>query len=259
MQNKPFAEKIGYTPEPAVLKLLSADQHNFVAATLLVKVISYYGSLMEQAKNKLYFPPEYSGMNKMLESAVQLDPYNMDAYYFAQAMVWGSGQVGATNELLEYGMKYRDWDFYLPFFAGFNYAYFLKDYVNAAKNYQRVGELTGSDLSMNLAGRYMYESGRTDMAIAYLSLMVKSAGNEAVKMTLQTRLDAFLLVRKIEQARDRFKSNLRRNPRSVEELVQKRYLTDIPVDPYGGKFYIDVDGKVRSTSKFAFGVTGQTR
>ncbi len=59
-------------------------------------------------------------------------------------IVWGAGLVSATNELPEYGMRYRTWDYYLPFFAGFNYAYFLKDYENAARCYKRVGELTGA-------------------------------------------------------------------------------------------------------------------
>ena len=259
MKNKPFVEKIGYTPEPGVLKLLSADQQQFVAASLLMTVISYFGSLMEQAPNRINTPPDFPAMQKMIEAATQLDPYNMDSYYFGEAMVWYTGQVTTTNRMLEYGMRYRDWDFYLPYFAGFNYAFFLKDYANAAKYYQRVGELTGTDLPMTLAGRYLYESGRTDMAISYLALIVKNASNEAVKKALQTRLDAFLAVRTIERAADRFKSSLRHRPRSVEELIQKRYLADIPVDPYGGKFYIDDKGKVRSTSKFAFGVANRTR
>jgi tetratricopeptide (TPR) repeat protein len=260
MKNKPFVEKIGYSPAPVVLKILAADQHGFVASSLIMKVIFYYGGLVEQAMNKVIIPPEYPEMQQTVESAVKLDPYNMDAYYFDQAiMVWGAGQVRATNELLEYGMQYRSWDFYLPYFSAFNYAYFLKDYENAAKYYKRVADLTGDVLLINLSGRYLYESGRTDLAIGYLSVMSKSATNEAIRKTLQTRLQAFEGIRKIEQAEDSFKKKLHRPPRSVEELIQKRYLTELPVDPYGGKFYIDQEDKVRSTSKFAFGVAGLAR
>lgn len=258
MKNKPFVEKIGYTPEPGVLKLLSADHSRFMASSLLMKVISYFGSLVEEAPNKVSLPPEYPAMQQMIESAVQLDPYNMDAYYFAQAvMVWDARQVRATNRLLEYGMQYRTWDFYLPYFAGFNYAYFLKDYAKAAECYKRVAELTGDNLIINLTGRYMYESGRTDLAISYLSLMAKSSSNEAVKKSLQTRLLAFQGVRTIERAADHFSGKFHRHPRSLEELVQKEYLKEFPVDPYGGKFYIDSRGKVRSTSKFAFNVANK--
>jgi len=260
MKNRPFLERMGYTPEPLVLKFFSADQYRLSAAFLIVKVISYYGSLVEQYQNKIYIPPEYPEMGKTIETAVKLDPYNMDSYYFAQAiMIWGASQVKSTNELLEYGMQYRTWDFYLAYFAGFNYAFFLKDYANAAKYYKRVGELTGADLPMNLAGRYMYESGRTDLAVAYLSSMVKSSTNDAVKKSLQTRLDAFQGVGKIEQACTSFLNDRHRRPRSVEELVQKGYLEKVPVDPYGGTYYLDKQGKVRSTSKFAYGVASAAR
>jgi len=255
MKSRPFVEKMGYTPEPGVLKLLTVDQYPFVAAMLVMKVINYYGGLAEAEQNKINVPPEYQQMHGAIETAVHLDPYNMDAYYFDQAtMVWGAGQVEATNKLLEHGMRYRTWDYYLPFFAGFNYAYFLKDYENAARCYKRVGELTGSDLTMNLAGRYLYEAGKTQLAVDYLSLMVKTTRNDAVRKSLQTRLQAFLEVRKIEKTASEFKAKFNRSPRSIDELHAKGYLTEIPVDPYGGTLYIDETGKVRSTSKFAFGV-----
>lgn len=260
MKNKPFLEKVGYTPSPDVLKFLSADQHGFAAASIILKVVIYYGGLVEQARKKVSITPEYPQMQHAIGTAVKLDPYNMDAYYFDQAiMVWGAGQVEATNELLEYGMNYRTWDFFLPYFAGFNYAYFLKDYTNAAKYYKQVADLTGDSFIMSLSSRYMYESGRTDTAIDYLSLMLKGASNEAIRTSLGTRLLAFERVRAIELAFDGFNRRFRRHPRSVEELVQKGYLKKVPIDPYGGEFYIDKEGKVGSTSKFAFGVVGRTR
>jgi competence protein ComGC len=55
----------------------------------------------------------------------------------------------------------------------------------------------------------------------------------------------------IEQARDSFKADHHKLPDSVETLFSSGYLKEIPKDPYGGKFYIDSDGKVKTTSKFA--------
>lgn len=260
LTNKPVVEKIGYVPEPGVVRILAADQSPIVASLLLTKVISYYGGLVEQARSNVAVAPEYGSMYKLIDTAVKLDPYNMDAYYFAQAIItWRTGHVREVNDLLEYGMQYRTWDWYLPSFAGFNYAYFLKDYDKAAKNYRKVAELTGDALSMNLTGRYLYESGKTDLAIAYLTAMVKGARNEAIRKTLETRLQAFHEVKKIEAAAHRFRAALHRSPRSVDELLRRGYLADVPVDPYGGLFYIDAKGVVRSTSKFAFGVAGHVR
>lgn len=257
LRQKPYVEKLGNVPKVQVLKCLAADQKEFVAATMVMKVLMYYGSLVEKNANKIDVPVDYPAMSRIIHAAVKLDPYNMDAYYFAQAtLVWDAKQIMLANNLLEYGMHYRTWDFMLPFFAGFNYAYFLKDYEKAARYYRMAGDLSGTELYINLAGRYFYESGQTDMAIAYLAAMEKSARNESIRKTFQTRLQAIREAKRIEVARDRFVKATGRLPVSVEELLQRKYLTESPVDPYGGKFLLESDGKVRSTSKFAFGAPG---
>lgn len=253
MRSRPFMEKLGYTPRAEVLKAIGADQKVFVAAALVMKTLFYYGTLVEKNLSKIEVPPDYYAIYKTIETAVKLDPYNMDAYYFGQAvMAWDVGRYREANALLEYGMKYRDWDFYLPFFAGFNYAYFLKDYQNAAKHYKRAAELSGNPLYANLAGRYMYEAGQTDLALAYLSAMEKGSRNPSFKKSFQVRIEALQAVKKIEAAQAMFRKDTGTSRVSIEELLSKGYLKKPPVDPYGGRFYIDEKGQVRSTSKFAF-------
>lgn len=254
LHNKPFVEKLGYIPSVTALKVVAADHKEFVAASLVLKVLMYFGGLSDKTENKMPIPPDYKRMSAILHGAVKLDPYNMDAYYFAQSfLTWDVKQYRLANELLDYGMKYRTWDWYLPFFAGFNNAYFLKDYSTAAKYYQRAGYLSGSDLSKLLAGRYMQESGQTELAITYLSAMEKAERNPAVKKNYQIRLAAFKEVRRIELARDRYKETKGLLPATVEQLLQGGFLSPAPSDPYGGRFYLEENGKVATTSKFAFG------
>lgn len=254
MRTKPIEEKLGYIPSINLIKYVSADQKELFGASLIMKVIMYFGGLMDkQMSNVVTSPPDYQAMSRLLHGAVQLDPYNMDAYYFAQSfLTWEVKQYKLANNLLDYGMKYRTWDWMLPFFAGFNSAYFLHDYAAAARYYQRAGELSGSDLSKLLAGRYMQESGQTELAITYLSAMEKGERNQAVRKNYQIRLKAFTEVRRIEMARDRYKEVRGQMPASVEQLQQAGLLSPAPVDPYGGQFYLEPDGRVATTSKFAF-------
>ncbi len=253
LKNKPFVEKLGYVPTVSVLKSLVADQKELVGATLVLKVMMYFGGLFEKGENQLSAPPDYLNMSRLLHGAVKLDPYNMDAYYFAQSfLTWDVKQFKVANELLDYGMKYRTWDWYLPFFAGFNSAYFLHDYKKAADYYKRAGDLSGSDLHIGLASRYMQESGQTELAIDYLSAMAKGERNPALKKTYQIRLTAFKEVRRIETARDRFRELRGSMPITIEQLSGAGLLAPIPVDPYGGRFYLEPDGTVATTSKFSF-------
>lgn len=254
LKNKPFVEKLGYVPSVTALKAVAADHKELVAATLVLKVLMYFGGLVENANNQVVVPPDYISMSRLLHGAVKLDPYNMDAYYFAQGfLTWDVKQFKLANDLLDYGMKYRTWDWYLPFFAGFNSAYFLKDYAAAARYYQRAGELSGSDLSRLLAGRYMQESGQTELAIVYLSAMEKGERNPALKKNYQLRLTAFRETRRIELARNRYWKTRGVMPKTVEQLVSGGFLSPPPRDPYGGQFYLEADGKVATTSKYAFG------
>lgn len=259
MGSKPIEEKLGYMPSTRLIRPLSADQKELVGASLVMKVIMYFGGLVEsQQSNAVPVPPDYQGMSRMLHGALELDPYNLDAYYFAQSfLTWDVKQYKIANDLLDYGMKYRTWDWMLPYFAGFNSAYFLKDYKHAAEYYKRAGELSGGELNISLAGRYMQESGQTDLAIAYLNTMIKGERNQAVKKRYQIRIVAFNEVRRIERARDSYLKSGGHLPTTVEFLIYSGLLAPPPSDPYGGRFYLDPDGKVETTSKFAFAGTSK--
>ncbi|MDD5106383.1 MAG: hypothetical protein PHC49_12290 [Desulfuromonadaceae bacterium] len=251
LKNKPFIEKLGYVPAVNVLKSVAVDQKELVSASFVLKVLMYFGGLAEK---QFVVPPDYQSMSRLLHGAVKLDPYNMDAYYFAQSfLTWDVHQYKLANELLDYGMKYRNWDWYLPFYAGFNCSYFLHDYKKAADYYTKAGELSGNPLFKSLAGRYLQESGQTDLAIAYLFTMAQGERNPALKKTYQTRLTAFKEVKRIELARASFLKSGGIMPVTIERLIGAGLLTPSPVDPYGGSFYLQADGKVATTSKFAFG------
>lgn len=253
LKSRPLVEKLSLVPNAQVMRLASVDHKEMAAAGLVMKVLMYYGGLMEKTLNTLALPADYPSMSRLIHASVKLDPYNMDAYYFAQAiLVWDVRKVDVANKLMKYGMNYRDWDWYLPFFTGFNYAYFLKDYQNAAEYYRRAGELSGEPLFINLAGRYMHEAGRTPLAIAYLSAMENSARNESIRKSISLRLLALKQVGLIESAVQVYARKVGRTPSTIQDLIDGGFLDAVPSDPYGGQFYLEQNGKVRSTSKFAF-------
>jgi hypothetical protein len=254
LKDRPVAEKMGYLPEAKALKYLVADHRPLVGEWAVMKVIFYYGGLLmpEEGGVRFSVPPEYYAMFRTLQTALRLDPYNTDAYYFAQAaFTWDVGRVKEVNNMLDYGMRYRTWDYQLPFFAGFNAAYFLKDYTRAAEYMEKAAMLSGEPLFTTLAARYFYEAGREDLGILFLDSMQKSVKEEKVKKVLQMRREALAAVKSIREASELFRTRNNREPASVEELVDSGFLRQVPVDPYGGRFFIADDGTVASTSRFA--------
>jgi tetratricopeptide (TPR) repeat protein len=255
LKNRPLQFKIGYVPEAKVIKILTADQCFLVADWVILKVVFYFGSLLEKNQDdKLYaVNPDYPAMFRILQTGLRLDPYNADAYYFAQAVyTWDVGKVREVNNMLEYGMKYRTWDYQLPFFAGFNAAYFLKDYKKAAEYMKKAAEIAQEQQFATLAARYFYEAGETEFGILFIDMMKGSAKDANEKKLYEFRKKALLAVRQIENAGKLFQQKSGIQPASIEQLVSSGYLPNVPRDPYGGKFYLDELGKVRSTSKLSF-------
>lgn len=254
LKDRPVAVKLGYLPEAEVIKMVAGDQRYLLAEYCVVKVLFYFGTIIDKQKNVITVKPEYFNMFKTLEAAVKLDPYNMDAYYFTQAaFTWEVGRAKDVNRLLAYGMKYRTWDWTLPFYAAFNSAYFLKDYADAARYMQRAADISGNPLLTNLAARYFYESGRNDLGILFLETMEKGAKDKKLKRVYSLRKQALAAAQSLSAAVNSFKAISGRAPVNLQEMISAGVIASIPDDPYGGKFYLDENGMVRSTSKFAFG------
>ena len=252
LEQRPVAIKLGYTPSAGALKLVCADQRYAIAEWNILRVIFYFGSLVEKWQNNISIPPEYYNMFKTIEAAIELDPYNMDAYYFAQAsFTWEVGHAEDVNRLLDHGMRFRTWDYYLPYFAGFNAAYFLKKPQDAATYFKKAAELSGNPLFANLAARYLQESDQTKIAISFLSMMIEKTTDSNEKALYTTRLEALLAAQQIVDRIDQFEKKYDRKPMKLQELVTANLLPKIPDDPYGGTFYLDDKGKVQTTSKFA--------
>lgn len=252
LEQRAVAVKLGYTPAAEVLKLSVAEHRQAVAGWTVLKVLFYYGSTIQAMLDDRPVRPEYFNMFSTLQTALKLDPYNMDAYYFAQgAFTWEVGRIREVNNLLDYGMKYRTWDWYLPYFAGFNEAYFLKDYARASAYMQKAAELSGNPLFTRLATRYFYEAGRTDLGLAFLDNAIRQAKEPRLREIYQLRRQALLAVRALEAAIEKFHAGFKRLPQSLRELVTAGFVAELPADPYGGEFYLDPKGKVRTTSNFA--------
>lgn len=252
MSERPVAVKLGYAPSVTALKMLPGEHHAVLGAFLTMKVLFYFGSLVEEWKNQVMLPPEYSNMYRTLETATRLDPYNADPYYFANAIfTWDAGRVREVNRLLEFGMIYRTWDPMMPFFAGFNAGYFLKDFEQASRHMARAAEISGNPAIARLASRYFYEAGELSSAIEFLTQMERMAPTAREAELYRLRKEALQAVTIIQEALTLYQERYGRSPELLNELVSDGVLDQLPNDPYGGKFFVDIEGQVRSTSNFA--------
>lgn len=251
LNNRPVQVKLGYLPHPQLIRIASGEHAPTTAALMVLRVLFYYGTILQKFQEHVIIPPEFFNMFKTLQGATDVDPYNMDAYYFAQAaFTWELGRISEVNSLLEKGMTYRTWDPWLPFYLGFNYAYFQKDYQRAAVNMKRAAEISHNPLFAGLATRYFFESQQSALGLAFIDSMIAGSKDKTIRKTYELRREALQSVMVIEAALGAYRKRFGTSPKNLTLLVDKKLLPALPSDPYGGTFYLDAQGKVRSTSKF---------
>jgi len=209
----------------------------------------YLGKLREETP---VLPPEAETVIvKTTEVVSCINPHYYDIYYLANGfLTWDFGNVEMANKFLFKAIKYRPRDWFFYFLLGFNYFYFLRDYKKGGFYIKKAAEIRRSPFLSSLAARLMYASGRTEVAIQILRSMIRNAKEEGWKKSLTKRLKALERVMVIEKAVEQYRLKFYKNPHDINELVDKGLLKEIPEDPYGGIFYLDENGIVKSTSNF---------
>jgi hypothetical protein len=249
-QIRPPAERLGYIPSPEVTYFAALEYRQLLSELLFFDTIFYYGAVFDSKEH----PPDYMRIYQFLDTATRLNSYNSDCYHFGQAILtWDGGMVEQVNVLLERGARKRDWDFYLPFFLGFNHTFFLNDSDRGAKFMAEAARLNPNAHHLStLASRLYYQANRTDLAIDYLKTVYRGTRTEAVRKVMRERIDALERIAFLERSVDAYGRKYGHPPGELEDLVRSGMLRAIPPDPYGGVFYLDLrDGRIKTTSNLA--------
>ena len=238
-------ESVHYLPQIEILNILSLDYKGLVSKLLFFKTLVYYGEHMDSR-----IMPDWKWMYQILDASTILDPYNIDSYYFTQAVLtWDANLIKETNLILERGEKYRAWDFYIPFFMGFNYFYFLKDNKNAALHFDRAARINPT--LIDYAIRFHYKANEIPIAISILKKMYDDIKNEDIRSQIMQRINAYENAFILEKAVRQYEDKFHELPEPIEKLIEEGILSQIPQDPYGGKYYFDKkENIIKTTSNF---------
>ncbi len=238
-------------PPTLALEIMALGNKELMAELVFYNTEFYFGEKVGWRKET----PELRRLYDALDKATDLDPYNMDCYYFAQGTLsWIKPAIPHLNRLLEKGLKHRRWDWYIPFFLAANYYFQLKKPAQAAKYLKIASRLNPkSALFATLTARMFYEGNETEVGIIYLRSMIPDTQNPLLKRRLIKRLKALEAIYFLERALKKYQKMFHRQAKSLNELVEAGIINSIPPDPYGGKFYLTKEGKVYTTSKLSEG------
>ena len=95
-----------------------------------------------------------------------------------------------------------------------------------------------------------YTCGSIDYLYISLKKEIKrKKDDEKIKKEYETRLNALKSILFLEKGMTAYKERFKKMPETVDDLTAKNVIREIPEDPYGGKFYIDKDGSIKTTSE----------
>ncbi len=230
-------------PDLDVLRFMSLGHEEVLSDFYWIKAVMYEG---HEGMEK-----DYSYFSSLIDLSTSLDPNFEYPYLFGSVILAVmAGDFDASDRLLMKGYALHGGNWRFPFGLGYN-AYFHHGDAERAAGYLSVAARTDRSPAYlpRLVTRLYHESRSLGVAIRFLETVMADVGEGEQRRELQKRLQALRCMHYLEQSVARYRQARGRNPLGIEDLVTAGIAKKIPRDPYGGRFYLDEDGSVRSTSR----------
>lgn len=240
------AAELAYLPKGEYLKVAVLGYRQAVADLIWIKAVQHLGERKPSIQSYLW---AYHAADVLTD----LDPKFAIVYQSVGTIlgVWAE-RPKESIAILTKGMAHNPTVWELPFFVGYDYYYVLNQPREAARYFQIAAELPGSpDYLPRLAARMSVEAGDHAAALEFLQRLYAQTRDERVREGLQRRMvevQADQGIRRLEAAVQQFKARYGTWPKSLNELVTRGVLADLPVDPTGGTYELNTEtGMVSST------------
>lgn len=239
------AEEFLYLPDAKYIKTASLGYENLAADFLWLKAVQ------EMAGRKVS-SGGYEWIYKALDTVTTLDPKFIAPYETGGLILTiVADHVDLSDKILEKGVRNNPEVWQLPFYLGFNYQFFLKDYKEAARYMSMAASIKGSPSYLPLlASRLYVQAEDPEFAYEFLARMYQSTKDEKMREAILRRMDlvkADAMLVQLQKAADYYVKLYKTRPASLDALVHAHIINEIPEEPNGGTFYIAPDGYVKST------------
>jgi hypothetical protein len=242
-------EGVGLLFPSSIARIIAMEYKGLLADFIFTRAQTYFGGKL--IHNEKLSEDEWDWFYKSADLATDLDFYFLDPYYSgAINLAWEAQKVKEANLLLEKALRYRAWDWTIAFHLGFNHFYFLQDNEQASAYLMEAARRPGGSrgFAPTLAARLAYKGKQTENSVLFLEEMLRKTDDEKTRYIYEMRLNALKRILYLENASDFYKKKFGRFPKDLNQLVTAKFIKEIPRDPYGGKFYVEADGTIKTTS-----------
>jgi tetratricopeptide (TPR) repeat protein len=241
------ADELMYFPSGKLLAAIAGEYRLLVADYAWLQIAQYSGAHMGMLNQE----ENYRWVGNATEVVGELDPRFVAPFVFgAQMLGWEAEQPREGIALLRKGFERNPLAWELPFQAGFIAYMLTKDFDQAGYYFSVAAQLPGVwQIAPRMAAACYAQTGNFELTREMWTRTYEDQPNPKVREIAHNQL--VLLIGQelgaLQAAADSFVRLVGRPPASLEEVVERGYVGQIPAEPFGGS-YVWRAGKVRDSN-----------
>jgi len=217
---------------PAAARFVSFGAREFVADIYWLKLIQYYGGGDPQGK--------YRKLAELFNTVTELSPKFATAYTTGLLILPGEGFVDQALALGAKGEKNLPDSWEIPYNTGLVYHIYKKDYVQAAKEFEKAASLPNAPANARyFAAVYYNQADQRQTAYQIFKNLYESSTNDFVKDRAKKYVEHLDIFFALQDAIHRYQDKFHQPPDNLIQLVEKKIISTIPVSPLNIQFVID--------------------
>lgn len=241
------AQELLFAPQGEVLRVASLDHHMLAADVLWLRSVLEFGARFDQARDDRWA----EWFSRSIRAITALDPRWRTPYVYGGIMLKVVGAPEVSTEIFKLGSERLPNDYYLPFSVGMNYYLEESNNEEAAEWLLLASKRPGAPAWYAVAAvAFREQEKERQQAIHYLRDEIDSTADPRLKQLLERRLNLLIhdeIAELFDGAVSRYTERLGRPPADINALLSGGFIVEIPEDPMGEGWVIDIDGHVRST------------
>lgn len=235
-----------HLPSGPAARVAALGHRTFVSDLYWLSTVQYIGERRAEERG-------WGKLLPLVDLVTDLDPRHGYAYQTAGIVLSAAGRIDESNAILEKGMRKGPplWTF--PYYIAFNYWFYLGDLATAAHYAELAARSPKASPNIShLALSLRAKSGSPEDAVTLLNELRATVKDEETASRLDEQLKLAYLERdaqRLERAVVEWERRYGRPLATLDELVSAGIVTELPPDPFGGRYaWNPQDRKVRSTA-----------
>lgn len=235
---------VAFVPSAGALRWLSLGHPTLAANLTWLRTVQYVGEPRADERG-------WDRLRPLVELVTDLDPKHGYAYQVGGNFLASEGLIADSNAILEKGTRNVPTRYILPFHRAVNAFLYEGDHVAAGRWFEVAARTPGAPGHLREYVLAQYVKGdAAEAAVSFLRQLQAAAEDEDSRRAIEKLLLRATLERDaaaLERAAERYRERMGVPPSALEQLVRAGLVPAIPPDPFGGAYFLDEGGRVRST------------